>query len=148
LYVVPLKALASEKYRQFTKDYPDIKVGLSTGDLDAQDERLDRFDWVVLTSEKLDSLLRHHTPWLARVKTIVFDEIHLLNDTSRGPPLEVVITILRKQLPSLQIIGLSATIGNPEELARWLDAQLVIDSWRPVHLHKAVFVGDELTYFS
>ncbi len=43
LYVVPLKALATEKHKQFTRDYPGIKVGVSTGDLDSADKGLDKF---------------------------------------------------------------------------------------------------------
>ena len=46
---------------------------------------------------------------------------------------------LRKVLPRLQLIGLSATIGNPEELADWLDAELILDAWRPVRLDKGVY---------
>lgn len=146
LYVVPLRALASEKYRQFKKDYSNIKIGISSGEVDSNNSYLERYDLIVLTSEKLDSILRHHTPWMKNVKTIIFDEIHLLNDQSRGPTLEIVITILRQILPKLQIIGLSATIGNPNELAEWLDATLVQDSWRPVKLHKGVHVNDEVHY--
>ncbi|MDD3176026.1 MAG: ATP-dependent DNA helicase, partial [Candidatus Nanoarchaeia archaeon] len=68
--------------------------------------------------------------------------IHLLNDTSRGPTLEILITLMRHMLPELQIIGLSATIGNSSELASWLEAELVEDSWRPVRLDKGVIVND------
>lgn len=148
LYVVPLRALASEKYKQFKRDYPQLKIGLSTGEVDQPDKGLEKHDLIVLTSEKLDSLLRHHTPWIRRVKTVVFDEIHLLNDQARGPTLEVVITILRGLRKDLQLIGLSATIGNPQELAAWLGAGLVQDSWRPVALHKGVVVGKAVRYES
>ncbi len=146
LYVVPLRALASEKYKQFKKHYPNIKVGISSGEIDSNDSHLSRYDLIVLTSEKLDSLLRHHTSWIKEVKTAIFDEIHLLNDPTRGPTLEVVITILRRMLKDVQIIGLSATIGNPEELAEWLDARLVQDDWRPITLHKGVMVDDTIHY--
>lgn len=146
LYVVPLRALASEKYRDFKKDYPELKVAVSSGEIDAAEGHLQYADLIVLTSEKLDSLLRHHTPWIRQVKTVVFDEIHLLNDTHRGPTLEVVITLLRKLLKELQIIGLSATIGNPHELAKWLDAKLVLDTWRPVSLHEGVYLDGKITY--
>ncbi|MBD3208911.1 DEAD/DEAH box helicase [Candidatus Woesearchaeota archaeon] len=146
LYVVPLRALANEKHKQFTKAYPGINIGMSSGDIDSADTHLERYDLIVLTSEKLDSLLRHHAPWLKTVKTVVFDEVHLLNDPNRGPTLEVVIAILRKLLPHLQLIALSATIGNPEELAQWLDATLVKDDWRPVTLHKGVYHNSNITY--
>jgi helicase len=146
VYVVPLRALASEKYRSFSKKYPQYKITLTSGDMDSDDRYLADYDIIITTSEKLDSLIRHHAPWLSKVRCLVVDEIHLLNDVSRGPTLEILLSILRSQNTSIQIIGLSATIGNPEELASWLDAQLVVDTWRPVELRKAIFHEDTL-YF-
>ncbi len=138
VYVVPLRALASEKHKQFTKDYPGLKIALTSGDADSADSYLAAYDLIITTSEKLDSLIRHRTPWLAAVKVVIVDEIHLLNDAGRGPTLEVLLTLLRQLLPKLQVVGLSATIGNPEELAEWLDAALIKDTWRPVRLDKGV----------
>ena len=146
VYIVPLRALASEKYKQFQKDYPNLKIGLSSGDLDSNDPKLGEKDVIITTSEKFDSLVRHRVPWIQRIKTVVIDEIHLLNDASRGPTLEIVITILKKELKDVQIIGLSATIGNPKELAKWLDAELVQDSWRPVKLRKGVYLDGEIEF--
>jgi helicase len=146
VYVVPLRALASEKHRQFTKDYPGLKIALTSGDVDKSDSYLATYDIIITTSEKLDSLIRHRTPWLPAVRTVIIDEIHLLNDQGRGPTLEVLITILRKILPRLQLIGLSATIGNPHELAEWLDAELVLDNWRPVRLDKGVYLDGKIEF--
>ena len=147
IYIVPLKALASEKYKDFKKRYDGIaKVALSIGDIDSSDSYLVDYDLIITTSEKLDSLIRHHAPWLSLVSTIIIDEIHLLNDPERGPTLEILITILRQLLKKVQIIGLSATIGNPEELAEWLKAELVIDNWRPVKLHKGVYLDGEVEF--
>lgn len=146
VYIVPLRALASEKYKQFKKDYPFLKIGLSSGDLDSSDTHLSNSDVIVTTSEKFDSLLRHKAPWIQRLKTVVIDEIHLLNDASRGPTLEIIITILKKELSKVQLIGLSATIGNPKELAEWLKAKLVEDSWRPVKLRKGVYLDGEIEF--
>jgi len=146
LYVVPLRALASEKYKQFKKEYPNLKIGLSSGEKDSTDSYLEKFDIIVLTSEKLDSLLRHHTPWLRLVETLIVDEIHLLGDQSRGPTLEVVITLLRSIIKNLQVIGLSATIGNAKEVASWLDAELIEDAWRPTTLHQGVIVNNTIMY--
>ena len=147
IYIVPLKALASEKYKDFKKRYDGIaKVALSIGDFDSNDSYLIDYDLIITTSEKLDSLIRHHTPWLSLISTIIIDEIHLLNDAERGPTLEILITILRQLLKKAQIIGLSATIGNPEELAEWLEAELVVDDWRPVKLHKGVYFNGEVEF--
>ena len=148
IYIVPLKALASEKYREFKRRYDKVaKIALSIGDIDSSDSYLAEYDLIFCTSEKLDSLIRHHSPWLSNVKTVIIDEIHLLNDTERGPTLEILLTILKQLLKNVQIIGLSATIGNAEELAEWLNADLVEDDWRPVKLHKGIYMDGKVEFY-
>jgi len=147
IYIVPLKALANEKFKDFKKRYGNyMRIALSIGDLDSADSYLESYDLIVCTAEKLDSLIRHHAPWLKRVATVVVDEVHLMNDPGRGPTLEILMTILRELLKEVQIIALSATIGNPEELSEWLEANLVIDNWRPVELKKGTYDGKELEF--
>jgi len=146
VYVVPLKALASEKYHSFLKRYSGFaKIALSISDADRVDATLANYDIIICTSEKLDALLRHKVEWLSKIKVMVIDEIHLLNDVSRGPTLEVLITLIRMTV-NPQIIGLSATIGNPTDLSGWLDAKLIEDNWRPVKLRKGIYY-DEKQYF-
>ena len=148
VYIVPLKALAGEKYRDFKRKYDKIvKIALSIGDTDSADHYLTDYDLIIATAEKFDSLIRHHTPWLSNIATIVVDEIHLLNDTKRGPTLEILLTILKQLLKNAQIIGLSATIGNAEELAEWLNAELIVDDWRPVKLHKGIYFDGEIEFY-
>ena len=148
VYIVPLKALASEKYKDFKRKYGKIaKIALSIGNVDSSDPYLAEYDLIVTTSEKLDSLIRHHAPWLSGIKTVVVDEIHLLNDTERGPTLEILLTILKQQLKNAQLIALSATIGNAEELAEWLQADLVVDDWRPVKLHKGIYYDGKIEFY-
>ena len=147
IYIVPLKALANEKFKDFKKRYDKyLRVALSIGDLDSVDSYLEGYDLIVCTAEKLDSLIRHHAPWLIKVATVVVDEVHLMNDPGRGPTLEILITMLRQLLENVQIIALSATIGNPEELSEWLNANLVIDNWRPVELKKGVYFQGKLEF--
>ncbi len=147
LYVVPLKALGTEKFREFKELLAGTpySVALSTGDVEGDEKRLGNADILVLTSEKLDSLLRDRHGWISSVKVVVVDEIHLLQDQSRGPTLEIVITLL-KMLYSPQIVGLSATIGNPKDLALWLDSELVFDTWRPVVLEQGIFSEGKLEF--
>lgn len=148
VYIAPLKALASEKYRDFKRKYDKIaKTALSIGDIDSADSFLADYDLIVTTSEKLDSLMRHNSGWIANIATVVVDEIHLLNDPERGPTLEILLTILKQLLKNAQIIALSATIGNPEELAEWLNAGLVVDEWRPVKLHKGIYLDGEVEFY-
>ncbi len=148
IYIVPLKSLALEKYKDFKKRYSHLcNIALSIGDLDKKETHLANYDLIICTSEKLDSLIRHHAHWLKHVGVVVIDEIHLLNDIGRGPTLEILITILRRLLANVQIIGLSATIGNPKELANWLDAKLIIDKWRPVELRKGVLFEGKVKFY-
>jgi|SRR3989338_1091778 len=147
VYIAPLKALASEKYKEFKRKYGNIaKIAISIGDIDSSDSYLAEYDLIITTSEKLDSLLRHSSPWVAKISVVIVDEIHLLNDSGRGPTLEVIITILKSILKEGQFIGLSATIGNPEELAAWMNAELVVDEWRPVKLYKGIYFNGEVEF--
>ncbi|ABR55683.1 DEAD/DEAH box helicase domain protein [Methanococcus aeolicus Nankai-3] len=146
LFIVPLKALANEKYDEFKEKYEKygLKVALSIGDFDEK-ENLSSYDLIITTAEKLDSLMRHRIDWIDKVSVVVVDEIHLIGDDERGGTLEIILTKL-KNLNNIQLIGLSATVGNPEELANWLNATLVIDDWRPVELKKGIFYKNKIEY--
>ena len=133
IYATPLKTLASEKYEEFSlwRDI-GVRVGISTGDFDEPGEWLGRYDVIVATYERLDSIFRLKPSWLKEVGVVVIDEFHTIGDPDRGPIVELLaVRTLREKK---QLIGLSATIGNPEELAEWLNAELVISDWRPVKL--------------
>lgn len=147
LYIVPLRALASEKFEELLQFRPlGLTVGLSTGDLDERDPRLGRFDVIVCTSEKADALLRHRTGWIDEIGCVVVDELHLLNDPGRGPTLEVTLTRFRALIPQAQVVGLSATVANAKEVAHWLDAALITSDWRPVKLSTGTYLGNRLEF--
>jgi len=137
VYLVPLKALAEEKYREFRGwESLGIRVAATTGDYDSTDEWLGRYDIIVATAEKFDSLLRHGPGWVKDIRVVVADEVHLIGSYDRGATLEMILSHL---LGRAQILALSATVGNAGELAEWLDADLVVSDWRPVELRKGVF---------
>ena len=147
LYIVPLRALASEKYDSFQKFKElGVAVGISTGDLDKKDERLGRNQIIIATSEKADSLMRNGASWVRDLSVLVVDEIHLLNDPGRGPTLEMTITKLRRCNPALQIIGLSATVANAGEIASWLEADMVSSDWRPIQLREGIICNERLVF--
>ena len=149
LYIVPLRALASEKFEDFREKYGGlgVKVGISTGDFDIADPRLAQYDILVATSEKVDSLLRHRAKWLADVvSVVVLDEVHLIDDPGRGPTLEILTARLKQVNPDLQILALSATVKNADEIAEWLKAKLVKSQWRPVPLKKGVYFRKKITF--
>jgi len=147
LYIVPLRALAAEKYEELKAFEPlGVKVGISVGDYDSVDPSLERFDVIVATSERADSLLRHRTHWLQQLTVVVADEVHLINDADRGPTLEVTLAKLRQVNPKAQVLALSATIRNSDELARWLEAEHIRSDWRPVPLKEGVYYNGRV-YF-
>ena len=144
LYIVPLKALAGEIYNEFSKKYSnDFKIKISIGEIQEEKYNYD-YDLLILTSEKLDSLIRHDIKILENIGLVIIDEIHLLNDEKRGPTLEVLLSIFLTKYPQFRLIGLSATIGNSKELAQWLHADLIEDLWRPIKLEHCVLVDDKL----
>lgn len=153
IYLAPLRALASEKFDDFhvftqlrKPDGRKVSVGISTGDFDSADQWLARNDIIITTNEKADSLLRHRAKWMDDISLVVADEVHLLNEAERGPTLEVVLARLMEVNPAMQVLALSATMGNVDEIASWLKAQYVITEWRPVSLKEGVLLHDEIQY--
>lgn len=153
LYLSPLRALATEKFEEFRKytrirkeNGKRISVGISTGDYDSSDPWMGKHDIIITTNEKADSLLRHRAKWVSDVSLVVADEVHLLNDADRGPTLEVVLARLMQVNPDVQLLVLSATIKNVEEVAEWLKAISVTTDWRPVTLREGVILHDEVLF--
>ncbi|MDH5806381.1 MAG: DEAD/DEAH box helicase [Candidatus Verstraetearchaeota archaeon] len=147
LYLVPLKALANEKFEEFKSlEKIGIKVTFSTSDYDKVDPSLENYDIIIATNEKADSIIRHKPNWINKISLIVVDEIHLLGEPSRGPTLEVLLTSLRILNPNAQIIALSATIKNASEIAEWLKAIPINSNWRPIPLKEGVFLRDTILF--
>src|SRR2546422_4522703 len=147
LYIVPLRALAAEKYDDLKEFEPlGMKVGISVGDYDSVDPTLEKFDVIVATSERADSLLRHRTNWLQQLTVVVADEVHLINDADRGPTLEITLAKLRQVNPKTQVLTLRATIKNSEQHTQWLEAEHVNSQGRPAPLKEGVY-HDGLVHF-
>jgi helicase len=147
LYVVPLRALATEKRDEFAGfEELGLSVGVATGNYDRDGAELADDDVIVATSEKVDSLVRNGAPWIDDLACVVADEVHLVDDPHRGPTLEVTLAKLRARNPDLQTVALSATVANADEIADWLDAELVESDWRPVDLRTGVHYGDALHF--
>ena len=136
IYLVPLKALAVQVYGLLIDRYEPLglRIGVSTGDFSNDGGDLSEYDVIVTTYEKADSLLRRKTAWLGSIGSLVIDEIQTISDYGRGARLESVIIRFRRLIEGLQLIGLSATVGSPDELAEWLGCALVESENRPVPL--------------
>lgn len=127
--------------------------------------KIDDADIVVATNEAMDAAMRRGRGWTQEIGLMIIDEIHLIGDESRGPTLEMILTqqIQQQQQqkrrqkgsppskgstdappppppppPKMQIVGLSATVSNDEEIAKWLGCTLVRSTWRPVPLAEGV----------
>ena len=149
IYLVPLRALAWEKVNELRDICRNIlngaKVGVSVGDFDKA-RGLSKYDIIIATSERADSLIRHNPSWLTEVGCLVADEIHLINDSGRGPTLEVTLSKFREINTTIQIIGLSATVSNSDEIAQWLDATLVKSDFRPVPLKRGISIDKNIEW--
>jgi len=144
VYLSPLKALASEKFNEFKKlgsvdICKNLKIQISTGDFDASEKNLGQNDILVLTNEKMDSIIRQGAEWIDQISLVIADEVHLLGDDDRGPTLEIVLTKLKLLPKKPQILALSATVTNADEIADWLECKLVHSEWRPVPLSEGVY---------
>jgi len=147
VYLTPLRALTSEKFEEFKKLEKlnlgrKIKVALSTGDSKEKKEKLENADVIFLTNESMDANMAFQKDWIYDIGLVVSDEIHLIGDNTRGPTLEIILTrfksgFIGKNPP--KIIGLSATISNSNELADWLNCELVESTFRRVPLSEAVY---------
>lgn len=117
-YTTPLKALSNEKFRNFQKIYGEENVGLITGDTKINKDA----PIVIMTTEVYRNMIfgerfKEHNPILDNLKTVVFDELHYLGDLDRGGVWEQSIILSN---PKTQLLSLSATVGNNEDVARWM----------------------------
>ena len=155
LFLTPLVALANQKYRDFKKRYEPlglkvaIKVGMNRiqakGELKLPNSNIQDADIVVGTYEGIDFMLRAgDSDALKDLGLVLIDEIHTISDEERGLRLNGLIKRIEHIFPKTQVIGLSATIKNPQDLANDFNMKLVQYKERPVPLERhIVFVrGD------
>jgi helicase len=152
VYLTPLKALATEKFSEFTIirnlscfKNRRINIAISTGDYDSYGTELIDKDIIILTNEKMDSILRHEVNWIYDVGLFIVDEIHLLTERERGPTLEIILTKIKLMPQKPQIIGISATVSNSDQVADWLRCEPIQSNWRPTELIEGVYDYDKVT---
>jgi helicase len=151
LFLVPLVALANQKAENFEERYGDlVDVTIRVGGSRITDDgaRFDpSADVVVGTYEGIDHALRTGKD-LGEIGTVVIDEIHTLKEGERGHRLDGMISRLKDYCErganggDAQWIYLSATVGNPEWLARNLAATLIEYEERPVPVERHVTFAD------
>src|SRR4029077_12765434 len=115
-------------------------VGLLTGDNAINGDA----PVVVMTTEVLRNMIYARSSALDRLRFVVLDEVHYLQDMYRGPVWEEVII----HLPAtVRLVCLSATVSNAEELSAWMGTvrgatATVIEDRRPVELDHLYLIGD------
>lgn len=150
IYLVPTRALAEAKYRQFAARHLPLglRVAIATRDRRAGEREICRgeFDLLVAVPEKVRCLLADRPALAGDVGAVVADELQMIGDPERGPCLELLLGDLRAQSRELQIVGLSAVLGRAEALARWLEAEPILEAHRPVELRRGVLDGGTYYY--
>lgn len=148
IYLVPLKALAEEKFEDFRAKYGPygIEVIISTRDRREYDQRLEdgSFSIAVVVFEKLSQLLVRRPERIQEIELIVADELEILSDPERGAQVEVLLTRILQS--KRRMIGLSAVIGHAEKLAQWMSADLLLHERRPVELRYGVLHEGRFKY--
>ncbi len=140
-YTTPLKALSNQKYGELVRRHGSGAVGLLTGDNSINGYA----PVVVMTTEVLRNMIYASSPVLAGLRYVILDEVHYLQNAYRGPVWEEVIIHAPH---GVDLVCLSATVSNAEELADWIrtvrgETTAVIEERRPVSLHDLYLLGDK-----
>lgn len=127
IYTSPIKSLSNQKFFEFSKKFKDIKFGICTGDIKYN---AGEADCIIMTTEILRNLLykkQYDSDNISYkldvdidlndVDSIIFDEVHYINDQDRGKVWEECLVLLPKKM---NLVLLSATINNADEFALWL----------------------------
>ena len=126
VYIAPIKALCSEKKTEFER-IPNVRCLELTGDFNNSFEPISEYNVILTTPEKWDVVTRRLLAnscrgIIERVQLVMVDEVHVLSDAFRGHTLETVITRMKRS-SSPRFIGVSATIPNAKDIAKWLETR-------------------------
>ncbi len=150
LFLVPLVALANQKYEQFNKRYSSVasislRIGTSRIIKGTKGVRTSiSSDIIVGTYEGIDFIIRSgKAKMLGDLGTVVIDEVHMLEDKERGHRLDGLIARLKFIAPNAQYIYLSATVGKPDWLSEKLGAALIEFEERPVPIERHLIFAPE-----
>jgi superfamily II RNA helicase len=115
IYTAPIKALSNQKYRDFSKEYGENKVGLMTGDIVINPEA----KILIMTTEVYRNMAVSEDKDLGNVAYVIFDEVHYINDIERGYVWEESIIYSSEKV---RFLCLSATIPNASQFSDWIQA--------------------------
>ncbi|MEI8350632.1 MAG: DEAD/DEAH box helicase [Candidatus Omnitrophota bacterium] len=133
IYTAPIKALSNQKFRDFSKKYPQ-QVGILTGDVSINRDA----PILIMTTEIFRNAILVDPKEFEHRQWVIFDEIHYLDDIERGTVWEEAIILLP---PHMKMLALSATIPNIDQFVEWFKRvhkfplKAVMEKTRPVPLH-------------
>jgi helicase len=152
IYLVPLKTLAEEKYRNFKRLYSNcgFDITISSRDRKEEDKKISRgqFQVAIMVYEKFNYFLLKYPSFLSGVSLVVIDELQLINNPERGPLLEEMLVNLQNQEQKIKIISLSACLENQEAFLNWLPSRVLTSYRRPVELRKGIVRGGVFKYIT
>lgn len=147
-YLVPTKSLATQVNDDVNHIFgQSFNIAISDRDRVEEDDHLDEKEFLVATYEKMDALLRRNKIKKENFQTIIIDEVQNIGKKSRGLELELLLTQFRTMEHNQpQIIALSAltSTNDSHDLARWLDAKVVLHKWRPIEVDEAIYFQGKL----
>lgn len=151
VYVSPLKAIGNEKFNIWNKHETFKKYSkiLMSSDNQATQGDIENSRMIISTVESMNLRCRAREKWLSKVKVLIFDEAHLINDNSRGAGSEILIMNLTQLNPNCRIVCLSGTMSNYIEIAKWLKVcnnkttRYVNSNWRPTELIKKIEITED-----
>ena len=157
IYTAPIKTLSNQKYKDFSEKFGKDNVGIITGDIKNNVDA----PCLIMTTEILRNILYRSNNNnsssnifdininMDDVESVIFDEVHYINDRDRGTVWEESIILLN---PKINIIMLSATIDDADKFASWVsniknkNISLIPTKARPVPLQHYIYVGDDRKY--
>ena len=168
LLLEPLRVIAQEKRDELEVLTEELRpilgrkidVTITTGDYRLDEETMqspppDTGEVVIATPERIEAILRNpdFDRWISSFRVVCVDEAHLIADPVRGASLEYVVTSFRVQSSPPRLVLLSATLGDPDPLVRWLEpCDSVSSNLRQPPLHRTLCkleagedVGQEIT---
>jgi len=157
IYTSPIKALSNEKFYNFTQKYPHLSIGLITGDIKTNPDAdvlimtteilLNKLYQIKSTSNTGNSSVSFEMDIENELGCVIFDEIHMITDENRGHVWEQTIMMLPRHI---QMVGLSATLDDPERFAYWLETrgELPNPNDKQVYLTKKLVRAVPLIHYS
>lgn len=148
LYLVPFKAIAEEKYLEFSEKYVagDTNLILRISDRDHRENDEDicigNYDLAIITYEKLSSLLVANPGILDNCECIIVDEVQMMMDIERGGNLELLLTKIKSASKRPQILALSAVLEELNDFDKWLGVEVIQEMTRPVELRQGILKSD------